>query len=192
MLLNKIHKSECRIKKGNGAPGGKRCDGKGISDRENRENNIIIFNAEESNSETAATRKQHDQELFDDICEHVLESKLMVKNIMRIGTKVATNDEAGDETVSIDVAVKPRPIKVCYSTNFDKRKFLSSLHKLNNAPDKLKSVSVKHDLSTDQRLKSKELVAQAYKKNQEESPENFLYKVRGPPHAKKIVKVYNR
>ena len=71
--------------------------------------------------------------------------------------------------------VKHRPIKVCFVNAFDKRKFLSSLHELNNAPSHMKNLSVKHDLSADERQKTKDLLAQAHKKNQDESPQDFLY-----------------
>ena len=83
-------------------------------------------------------------------------------------------------------------MKVCFTSNFDKRKFLSSLHKLDDASRDLKQVSVKHDFSPDERQRSKELFAEAQAKNQAENPADFLYKVRGPPHALKIVKVYKK
>ena len=45
-------------------------------------------------------------------------------------------------------------------------------------------------MSPDERKVSKELLTEAYNKNQTEAPAGFLYKVRGPPHAMKIVKIY--
>lgn len=162
------------------------------SERESRENNVIMFNANEPDSSDASVRKQHDQNLFDKICSHVLDKTLPVKNIIRIGKRqesVPTDNEERDDNTTPE---KPRPIKVCFSNNFDKRKFLSSLHKLDDASPDLKQISVKHDLSTEERQRSKELFSEARRRNETESPADFLYKVRGPPHAMKIVKVYKK
>ena len=76
--------------------------------------------------------------------------------------------------------------------NFDKRKFLSSLHKLENASADLKKLSVKHDFSADESQYSKELFDEAQRKNDADPTADFLYKVRGPPHALRIVKVYKK
>ena len=158
------------------------------SDRESRENNIIIFNAEESNNDQASERKQHDQNTFDKICTFVSDAKIPVKKIIRIGKKMAEATESLVES-AVDVK-KPRPLKVSFSNSFDKRKFFASLNKLKEAPTDLKNIRIQHDLSPEQRKKTKELLALAYEKNQTELPVGFLYKVRGPPHAIKIVKVY--
>lgn len=164
-------------------------------ERENRECNVIMFNAEESSAVEPAVRKQDDQKLFNTMCNHVLGNVIPVKNVLRVGKKNESNpndDDAADQGDTVASPPKPRPLKVCFPSVFDKRKFLSSLSKLKDAPSNLKCISVQQDLSPDERLKSKALLAEAYNKNQTENPTNFLYKVRGPPHAMKIVKVYKR
>ena len=104
-----------------------------------------------------------------------------INKIVRLGKKV--ND---DENPKI------RPIKISFSTAFDKRNFLSNLYKLRDAREELKEVRIQQDLSPNERELTKSLLAEAYNKNQTENPNNFLYKVRGPPQAPRIVKVYNR
>ena len=72
----------------------------------------------------------------------------------------------------------------------DKRKFLANLSKLKGASDELKAMRVQHDLSPDERETTKNLLAEAYKTNQNEKPNILWYKVRGPPHAQWIVKIF--
>ena len=153
-----------------------------IADRDNRENNVILFNAKESNSESSDDRKKHDKGIFDNICQVVVNQLLPIDKIVRLGRKTTDND--GN--------LKTRPIKVCFTTGFDKRKFLSNLYKLSDARDELKSIRIQHDLSPDERELTKNLLAEAYNKNQDEKPSNFLYKVRGPPQAPRVVKVYKK
>ena len=74
-------------------------------------------------------------------------------------------------------------MKVCFSNSLDKRKFYSSLSKLKEAPADLENIRIQHDLSPEEREKTKQLLAEAYAKNQTEEPVGFLYKVRGPPNA---------
>ena len=83
-------------------------------------------------------------------------------------------------------------MKVCFNTVFDKRKFLSNLYHLKQATDPFKKVQVNHDLTVEDRNLTKQLLKEAYDKNQSENPADFLYKVRGPPGAIKVVKVYKR
>lgn len=162
------------------------------SDRESRENNVIIFNADESTSGEAVSRKQHDQQVFNNICNHVLEQTLPVKNILRLGKRQEAVPANSDNKTAEQAPPTPRPIKVCFNNNFDKRKFLANLYKLDDATTDLKKISVKHDLSPDERQQSKELFTEAQRKNDTEKPVDFLYKVRGPPHSLRIVKVYRR
>ena len=108
-----------------------------ISERESREN-VIIFNANESTSDDVLERKQHDENIFDEVCKFVCNKTISVGKVIRIGKKHNSNNIVEDE----NDALKPRPLKVCFSNSFDKRIFLSSLSKLKDAPDDLKKVSI--------------------------------------------------
>ena len=153
-------------------------------DQENRENNIIIFNAKEVLEGTVEEKKKHDDDLFTSVCEHVVSERIPVSKIVRIG-KFKT-DENGEQTS------KPRPLKVCFHNNFDKRKFYASLNKLKDAPSNLKALSIQYDLTSEERTIRKNLLNEANEKNQNENPEGFLYKVRGSPQSPKIVKIWKK
>ena len=55
----------------------------------------------------------------------------------------------------------------------------------------INNIKIQHDLTVEERKITKDLLSEAYNKNQTESPVDFLYKVRGPPHALKVVKVFH-
>ena len=165
-----------------------------VHEREGRENNVILFNAKESPSQDALARKQHDKKLFDVMCNQVLGKPLLIENVTRIGKKNDDVNNAAESDTDTDENFKenPRPIKVRFTSVLDKRKFLSSLSNLKDAPTELQNISVTQDLSPDERAKSKQLLKKAYVMNQEEKPADFLYKVRGPPHAMRIVKIFKK
>ena len=50
----------------------------------------------------------------------------------------------------------------------------------------INNIKIQHDLTVEERKITKDLLSEAYNKNQTESPVDFLYKVRGPPHALKV------
>ena len=157
-----------------------------LHDRENREKNIIIFNAKELDSIVVDDRKVHDTELFDKLCKHVIGGSLSIDKTTRIGKKSPAETDNPEENRKV------RPMKVCFTDAFDKRKFLTNLSKLKDAPSELATLRIQHDLNKDERETTKRLLTAAYEKNQNEKPSNFLYKVRGPPYALKIVKVYQK
>ena len=76
-----------------------------------------MFNAKESESQSSDDRKKHDKGIFDNICSVVVDKILPIDKIVRLGRKTTDNDGKS----------KIRPIKVCFTTVFDKRKFLANL-----------------------------------------------------------------
>ena len=156
-------------------------------ERDAKEKNVIMFNVVESTQENTTEKRKDDQDFFDHFCEQIKLQPLQIQKFVRIG-KVKSLPE-NDQN---DATPKPRPLKVCFNNVFDKRKFLSNLYHLKNAADPFKSVQVNHDLTDEDRSLTKQLLKEAYDKNQTEKPESFLYKVRGPPGAIKVVKVYYR
>lgn len=157
-----------------------------LHDRENREKNIIVFNAHELESEVVDERKKHDTQLLSKLCNHVVGESLSVDKINRIGKKNSNQDDNQEKIKKI------RPMKICFTNAFDKRKFLSNLWKLKDAPSELTSLRIQHDLNKDERETTSRLLAEAYEKNKNEKPTNFLYKVRGPPFALRIVKIFQK
>ena len=101
--------------------------------------------AEASNDD----KDKHDEELFKELCEHIVGEEIPVEKIVRIGKKseIASEETDGFENgTEANVIKRPRPLKVCFHSNFEKRKFYASLNKLKEAPLKLKSLSVQYDL----------------------------------------------
>ena len=162
-----------------------------LHDRENREKNIIVFNAKELESDVVDDRKTHDTELFNTLCNHVVGGTISFDKITRIGKRNSPSSEESNTDASEEVK-KIRPMKVCFTDAFDKRKFLASLWKLKGAPAELANLRIQHDLNKDERATTSRLLTEAYEKNTNEKPSGFLYKVRGPPYALKIVKVYQK
>ena len=84
---------------------------------------------------------------------------------------------------------KSRPLRLSFTTIDDKETFYRALNKLKDAPENLKCVSIRFDLSPEDYVQYKELVTEAGDKNNSEKPETFFYRVRGNPGAMKIVRI---
>ena len=89
-------------------------------------------------------------------------------------------------------AIAYRPLKVDFSSLFDKRLFLSKLYKLKYAAEPFKNISVQHDMSLEERAASKELAKKVKDLNKENQNLNIRYKIKGPPWDLKIVSVQTK
>ena len=138
-------------------------------DRSQREKNIIVFNMKES------SEKDGDKHFIKKLFQHLKLEEESVAEFFRLGKKAED---------------KMRPLKMVFKDVEDKKKFLSSLHKLSKAPEDLKSIQVHHDLSISERDQLNVLLKKAKSLNEERNDDDdFVYKVRGPPQAFKIVKL---
>ncbi len=148
---------------------------KELNDRRDREPNLIVFNAKETKEILKADRLKDDKKLFQEICEQC-EANIDVENdvekIVRLGTKT-------DET-------KPRPMLISLKKKEQKKDLFRNLSKLKDS--EYSEVRVAHDMTKQEREESKKMYEEA-KKMQEQSGGNYRYKVRGPPWARKIVRV---
>ena len=140
-------------------------------DRDERENNVIIFNSKEKEDNTK--QQEEDVSFFTSICNTLGIQDTPEVKLIRIGEKKPKH---------------PRPIKAEFTNNWDKRKFLSKLYKLKNL-ETYSNIRIAHDMSNEDREENKRLLDQAYQMNLKEKPTTFRYKVRGPPWAMKITKV---
>ena len=148
-----------------------------MQDREIRDKNVVIFNVAESTKENREECFKDDDKFFTQLCEQIQIDRPEVIKISRIGKK------------SED---KKRPVKVCFGTLFEKRKFFANLYHLKDAHVPFKNVQIQHDLTLEERQITRDLVNKANEKNKEENPTDFLYKVRGSPGSMKIVKIYKK
>ena len=145
-----------------------------IKEQEERKLNILFFNLPEHKSGDMADKIKHDKEEVKQLAKHckVAISKDEISNVKRLGKQ----------------GEKPRPLLIQVSSPEKKRLLFKNLRLLQEAPDKFKRVSVQNDLTEKQRKREKELRDEAKKKETEASGE-VTFKVRGPPWARKIVKV---
>lgn len=140
-------------------------------ERENRENNVIMFNAKESDTSDS------DIDFFNSMCSETLEfDEVPEVEMARLGEKQEKYE---------------RPIKVIFKDNWAKRKFLSKLYKL-KSDERFTDVRIAHDMSVDDRKLNKKLLDEAYLKNQQDKSTEYRWKVRGPPWSLKIVKVFSK
>ena len=164
---------------------------KGImDDRETRENNIIIKNMREADKESESDLNSN----FESICAEIDFDKKPV-NIERVG-KIKSEKPTNVNSTPIkdgEIPQKPkfRPVKVCFSSNWEKRLFLSKLRNL-KGKENFSGINICHDMGSEDREENRRLLKQAYNLNEENKKNGILdykYKVRGPPWAMKMVKV---
>ena len=149
---------------------------KELKAQEERKNDIILFNVPESKANDMNERTKHDKEEVKEItkiCNATIKKDEMIRAI-RLGKKPNAD--------------KPRPLLIEIINDDKKKALFKNLSKLQNAPEKYRSVSIQNDLTQKQREREKMMREEAKKKEQEASGEG-KFKVRGPPWDRKIVKV---
>ena len=148
-----------------------------VKDKEVREQNIIIYRLKESEETNVEARKKYDDNLIQRLHNEVLElNNLKVKNITRLGRKQDGKD---------------RPTKVTLESTEDKTRIMQRLHKLHDADETYRNISVSHDLTRDERNEVRKLVEEAKEKNEKEGG-LYVHKVRGPPWNLRIVRMKRR
>ena len=137
-----------------------------------RERSIIIHRFIESDDEKAEVCSEHDKTSFGQLSKNELGiENLTPEKIIRLGKR-----ESG----------RTRPLLVTLPTVLDKRKLMSSLHKLKNSAT-FKNISVTHDLTKEERQKRSEII-EAAKRKKLEDPKIFQdFRIRGPPGNLKVV-----
>ncbi|VDI18485.1 Hypothetical predicted protein [Mytilus galloprovincialis] len=146
-----------------------------INERKTRENNLIIFGITENESENKQERIEHDVE---NIVQLFKDAKITldienIRKTQRLGKydKEKTN----------------RPLLVHLKSIDSKLTLFRNMHYIRSYP-KYQKVNVSNDLTKSEREEEKRLWAEA-KKLQENNSGDFLFKVRGPPWARKVVKI---
>lgn len=140
-----------------------------------REANIIIHRAPESKANTWEERWKEDEGLFNKLCEKGLGvGKLEFERLFRLGSP---DDE------------KTRPLKVILKNVDAKIELMRSLGKLQDAEEVLRNLSITNDMTADEREENRRLVEEAKKKSQEDTSGHWIYKVRGPPWHRRVVRL---
>lgn len=143
-------------------------------DREDRKNNVIIFNLEEEGKEKADDLNKKVEELF----ESMEFDKKSVK-VERIGKDIDRKDRNRKYA---------RPVKVNFNNSWDKRLFMSKLKNLKDQ-ERWANTRVSHDMGMEDREESRRLLKEAYELNLINKDKRVVFRVRGPPWAMEIVKI---
>ncbi len=151
---------------------------KEMSERRAREPNMLIFKAPEPRTNLKEDRMQEDLKFVEKLCNTVcgldIDPDEDIVKTVRFGKK----DEGGN----------PRPLLVVFADTDTKKNLFKNLSRLKEAEEPFKSISVQHDMTQKERQETKRLYAEARKKGTE-SGGDWTYKVRGPPWARKIVRL---
>ena len=146
---------------------------------ENKENadkalarfNIIVYGIEETTETDGEKRKELTQAKIDELLNFLEVDGITPAKTHRLG-KFKEPSEG-------EVLSKPRPLKIILNSQAEAEIIVKSCKKLKDAPGHLKSLSVSHDLTHDERDNIKNLVKKA-KEDSAKSP-NLEFKVVGPP-----------
>jgi hypothetical protein len=135
-----------------------------ISERKQREMNIVIYGVPECNSETRDDRIQHDKDKFREICNtcEVSVGDSDISKLIRLGRYV--KDKAS------------RPILAALKSTDIKKKLLRGAKNLQNS-EGLYDVRIAHDLKGTEREQEKQLIAKA-KEMQNNCSGEFRFKIR--------------
>ena len=152
---------------------------KEIRDQKSRICNIILHNVSEKQSENEEERNKHDREQIKElgkVCKENIKKEDVVK-MTRLGKRNPN---------------KPRPLLVQFKDEEKKNGLMQNLANLSKAPEALQKISVQHDLTKKQREDEKEMRECAKKMEAEDESGEFNYRIRGPPWARRIVKMKKR
>ena len=150
------------------------------ADKSSRVNNIIIYNAVESEANTYLERQREER----DFCVNLMKDVLKVgfeegdiKKLFRLGKR----REDGKE----------RPLLIQFSDGRVKNLVMENAGKLSQAKGKFEKVTISHDMTVKEREQCRLLVSEAKQKQADDVSGEWLYKVRGPPGQMKIIRIKN-
>ena len=156
-----------------------------VNDRLNRQKNVIIFGlleTEPNQEEEGKTDRDYAMELTQITTgQHI--NRMKVK---RLGEKNKQRPtEMGQD-------VRPRPLMITFDAEEDKTKVMKNLRKLKGAKKPWDKISVRNDLSREEREAEKILRDEARERSNRELDPNFHFQLRGPPWDRKIQRVRKR
>ena len=146
-----------------------------VNDRERRKRNLVIHGVKEPNSSSSVDKDKLDCDFVQKVLTDGLKINCpegVVKSTRRLGKKTP---EKG----------KGRPILVTLDSADKKQAIYKNLNKLRDS--KYKDLSINDDMTQLERQQLKRLVEKA--KDLEKKDQSCLFRVRGPPWDRKIVKL---
>ena len=147
-----------------------------MKDRESRKPNLILHRLDESRSNQKSESVKHDTAMFVSLCKETLKIEVAeeeVVEVTRLGKKQTGQDQ------------RPRPLRVKLNKESIKPRIFKNVHKIANS--QFSRVSITHDLTPMQKEQEKKMIEEVTKKNTDEGGSPKIFKVTGPPWARKIV-----
>ncbi len=145
-----------------------------MKEREKRENRLVIYKLEEPATNLKNEKVDKDKEKLMEIASDILAIKNLKKNEIIRADRLGEKRENG-----------PRPLLLEFSTADRAHLIINKANRLRNSD--YNHISLTYDMTPKEREQQKKLVAEA-KNRQESEGGRWLYKVRGPPWAMKIIK----
>ena len=152
-----------------------------MRERKERENNIVIFGITEQPEHDGGRRMEADTTAVEDlleVCGVQKSHQVKPKKVIRLG-KRPTESQANTGT--------SRPVLVCFEAPTMKKAIFKNIRKLKDH-EHLSSVQIRNDLTKCERERERKLYEDAKKKESDEA-EEYIYRVRGPPWSRKIVRL---
>jgi hypothetical protein len=153
-----------------------------VNDRLGRKKNVVIFGIEEPDTNVKEETKQHDTQTMKDIYKLVTETDVQAQvdfETLRLGKK--QEDRQDDQHQK-----SKRPLLVKFHDEKTKGLFMRNLNKLKDSDYK---ISVREDLSREDRQKEKTLRDEVTQKNLENKDPQWQYVIKGEAWNRKIVRV---
>jgi hypothetical protein len=147
-----------------------------VSERLQRQKNIVIFGLADSNNILKEEVKVEDNQTVKDIYQTVTDKEL-VENTDFEATRLGKKPE-GEQ-------VSKRPLLVKFIDSAHKSVFMKNLRKLKDSPYK---ISIREDMSKEDREVERALREEAKAKNETVDP-HWIHVVKGEPWNRRVVKV---
>jgi chemotaxis regulatin CheY-phosphate phosphatase CheZ len=145
-----------------------------------KKNNVIVYNVPESDASTYKDKVSADKKFCEDLMTDALKvgfEEGNIKQLYRLGKKIEG---------------KRRPLLVEFEDGQTKNLVMEHAGRLAVAAEKFAGVVISHDMTKNERLQCKQLVAEAKKQQTEDGSGEWIYKVRGLPGQMKIIKIKKR
>ena len=151
---------------------------KEMEERERKKNNIIVHGLPEPKTNSREERSNSDKDKIKDLINNTLEVHCppdMITETIRLGKSTPEKSK------------RPRPVLTILKTAEKKQEIFKNLGKLKGS--RYKNISLNDDMTQLERQQLKKMIDQAKELEKKEGKGRWIYRVRGPPWDRKIIKI---
>ena len=144
--------------------------------KKQKKNNIIMYRMPESNKELESEKIEDDKSVVRSFLKNILKIQCednAIKTIRRLGKS------KGDV----------RPLLISFQNLETKGLVFQNLSKLKDADESYRRISIAHDMTINERNQCREQVIECKDKQSKNESGDWIYRVRGPPGAMKVIRV---